>query len=129
MPYLDRCKQREYQRNWIATRRQAFFDGKECKECKSPHVLELHHIDPDQKVSHRIWSWSETRRNTEISKCEILCESCHMEKTIKYCKDRALALPVLHGKASTYRHRACRCLECREAYSVVRREQYLRTGT
>ncbi len=81
MPYADKRQQRDYQREWIAKRRASYFEGKVCALCASPHPTVLDHIDPFQKVSHRIWSWSQERREAELAKCQPLCVDCHKEKT------------------------------------------------
>ena len=81
-------KKREYQREWVAKRRATFFADKCCAYCGSTKNLELDHIDPSQKVSHSIWSWSESRRNEELAKCQALCEECHKEKTALFDASR-----------------------------------------
>jgi uncharacterized protein YnzC (UPF0291/DUF896 family) len=43
--------------------------------------LQVDHINNKEKISHRIWSWSEKRRNEELAKCQALCLICHKEKT------------------------------------------------
>lgn len=108
MPYKDKEKQREYQRQWIASRRKAFFENKTCSKCGGLEDLELDHIDPTQKVSHRIWSWSATRRAAEIAKCQILCYPCHLKKTIAMYPDWE------HGTDAMYRKAGCRCPVCKE---------------
>ena len=75
--------QRKFQREWLHTRRDGFFFDKPCEKCGSTVCLELDHINPDEKKSHRIWSWSEERRNEELKKCQILCHWCHKEKSTK----------------------------------------------
>jgi hypothetical protein len=70
-----------YQREWMRRRRAAFFGGKACDTCNSGAALQLHHRDPSQKISHQIWSWSEARRNAELSKCVVLCGACHQQLT------------------------------------------------
>lgn len=81
MPYRDRARQLEYQKNWMRARRAAYFHDKACVKCGSTHRLELDHIDPSTKVSHKIWSWTEVKRLAEIAKCQVLCVLCHREKT------------------------------------------------
>lgn len=72
---------RKYQREWLRKRRSDFFKDKECINCGTVENLQLDHIDPKTKVTHRIWSWSKQRRDTEIAKCQVLCAVCHLEKS------------------------------------------------
>lgn len=64
----------------MQARRDAWFADKYCESCGSLTDLELDHIDPTMKVSHRIWSWSEERRDAEVAKCQVLCHTCHLKK-------------------------------------------------
>jgi 5-methylcytosine-specific restriction endonuclease McrA len=84
----DRETMREYQRNWIAKRRAAYFADKSCVRCGSTDRLELDHIIPEQKTHHAIWSWSESRRLAELEKCQVLCHDCHQEKTSEDRRNR-----------------------------------------
>lgn len=94
MPYKDPIKQAEYQKKWIRKRREEFFADKCCESCLTTENLQLDHIDPKKKLysnSHAIWSYSKEKRDKELSKCQILCEECHKEKTAYdmkygYCK-------------------------------------------
>lgn len=108
MPLKDKQAWLEYQRNWIADRRKAFFAGKCCAKCGSTNRLELDHIDPAQKVSHRIWSWSTKRQSEELAKCQVLCFECHLKKTLSESQTARC------GDASMYR-RGCRCEACKLA--------------
>ena len=49
--------------------------------CWDLDQLEVDHIDPNTKVSHRVWSWSKERRENELAKCQVLCRACHLTKT------------------------------------------------
>lgn len=42
----------------------------------------MDHIDPKEKVSHRIWSWSWERIAIETAKCVVRCTPCHREKSL-----------------------------------------------
>ena len=108
MPCKDRFKRNEYSKKWIRKRRTMFFENKYCVKCGSVKNLELDHVDPTKKTSHKIWSWSKERFNSEIVKCQILCESCHKEKTkLWYFNQRQ------HGR--TWYHYGCRCSICFKA--------------
>lgn len=116
MGYKDKDKQREYLREWMAKRRSEWFEGKVCAHCGGTKELELDHIDPAQKIHHAIWSWRKARREIELSKCQPLCERCHMKKTL------AERPQTDHGKAGMYYGRGCRCDLCKE----YKRRQYER---
>lgn len=85
---------REYQRAWISKRRERWLTSNgPCVKCGSWIRLELDHVDPETKVHHCIWSWSEKRRNEEIQKCQVLCFDCHLAKTTAENKERAITNP------------------------------------
>jgi hypothetical protein len=81
--------------------------------CGSTSSLELDHIDRNTKVTHRIWSWSEARRNEEIAKCQILCEDCHQSKTVQQLSELN-SLELVHGTRRGY-DKGCRCNRCHDA--------------
>jgi hypothetical protein len=115
-------QQREYQRVWIAARRAAWFKDKYCVKCGSIENLENHHLDPSQKISSSVWSWSLEKRDAELAKCEVLCYDCHLVETI-------LQLAKFeHGVRSTYMNHGCRCELCVEAARRHRELQRLKGG-
>ena len=101
---------REYKRRWVAARRAEWMADKSCVQCGTTQSLEVDHIDPTQKVAHRIWSWAIPRRNAELAKCQVLCTEHHKAKT------RADRPMPAHGTISRYGgiHK-CRCNLCRRA--------------
>lgn len=97
--------QRKYQRKWIANRRRAWLAANgPCVKCGGTTKLQVDHIDPNKKDSHRIWSWSLPRREAELAKCQVLCAKCHDLKT------RGVRQ---HGTQAMYRRLGCRCEKCR----------------
>lgn len=110
---------RNYQREWMKKRRATFFNNKKCTKCKSIEKLELDHIDPKKKISHKIWSWSKKRFLVEIVKCQILCEKCHKEKTKLWN-----ILRRKHGR-TMYNH-GCRCEICFKAQQKHNAQRYLK---
>jgi hypothetical protein len=125
MPYKNKTLQQEYQREWTKTKRTAlraaFFSDKSCKQCGCAENLELHHIDPRNKISHRFWLWLEEKRRDEISKCVVLCKTCHQKLHSEQRKR------FVHGLSSTYR-KGCRCEDCRQAqYRTMKRKPALET--
>lgn len=97
MGYKDREQQRAYQREWMARRRAAWFEGKACVDCGATDELEVDHVDPSSKVDHKVWSWSASRREAELSKCEVRCRSCHQMKTVvnRDCSHRLTTQEVI----------------------------------
>src|SRR5262245_53788948 len=81
MPYKDKVKQRAYQAQWMRKRRADYLADKACVVCGSTEDLQIDHIDPSQKIDHRIWSWRKERREAELAKCEVLCHRHHIAKT------------------------------------------------
>lgn len=81
MGYLNKEEQRLYQKEWVKNRRKKFLRNCKCIKCGTEKFLQVDHIDPKKKVDHRIWSWREERITKELSKCQILCRSCHQKKT------------------------------------------------
>lgn len=103
-------KKKIYQNTWMQNRRAQWIEanGSRCKKCGSTESLEVDHVDRKKKNYNpaRIWSLSNTKRATELRKCQVLCRACHREKT-------TLEQRVGHG-ATRYRN-GCRCDICRAA--------------
>lgn len=93
MPYKDPDKQREYQRKWLQKRRQEWLEENgPCIDCGCWDDLEVDHIDPELKDTHRIWSWTKERRDAELAKCVPRCKPCHLQKTVVEHAERNRAL-------------------------------------
>ena len=119
MAYRDKHKQREYQRQWKARRRDQWIaDHGPCANCGSHDDLEVDHLDPKVKDHHisRIWSYRAEVRDAELAKCQVLCNPCHLAKTI----DQRSAV-AQHGTHSKY-NTGCRCRECKKAHATYARE-------
>lgn len=112
MPWLDKSKKHEADRRRVQGRRDAWFADKKCAWCGSTNNLQLDHIDPKSKVGHRVWYWSEERREAELAKCQPLCETCHIEKS------REEQRHLEHGTHSGYSWHGCRCVPCTEAHRL-----------
>lgn len=98
-------------RLWRAGRRNEYLKDKCCVVCGSIDRLEIDHINPDEKISHNIWSWSKDRREAELAKCQVLCFGHHLEKTQKWWESKKV-----HG-LNMYERHGCRCEICRQAKS------------
>lgn len=109
MPYKDKNVQREYNRQWQASRRAEWFFEKVCVRCGGSDSLEIHHEDPLLKISHKVWSWAQERRDEELAKCVVLCHACHKAQHATKC-----------GTTRSYKN-GCRCDDCRRANTLERR--------
>lgn len=115
---------RNYQREWLRKRRDSWLkENGPCVECGSWEKLEVDHKDRTTKVTHAVWSWSKQRREEELAKCQVLCEDCHMKKTIA-----ELRTHPPHGTIARYTnpHYKCRCRLCTDAavgYVVEKRKR------
>jgi hypothetical protein len=107
---------KEYQKNWVKKRRQEWINSNgPCKVCATWENLEVDHIKREDKTMHTasIWSRREEVRNLELSKCQVLCKKCHLEKTL-----REINCPgIIHGTSNGYDHYKCRCDQCKLAKS------------
>ena len=78
-----------YITQWAGARKQAWFrESGPCKNCGSWENLEVDHIDPSQKVTHKVWHWKKEKRDAELKKCQPLCKSCHRKKSYAYFSER-----------------------------------------
>lgn len=116
MAYKNKQKQLEYQVQWMKNRRDSWLsENGPCKNCGSEDNLEVDHINPIEKIDHKVWSWSEIRRREELAKCQVLCKKCHKEKTRNtFLENR------IHGLSNTYKN-GCRCNSCTIAQKLNQR--------
>ena len=100
-------QKREYQRKWMLERRLKGIQilGGECVTCGSKENLQFDHVKPEEKWSHRFWSYNWNKINEELAKCQLLCEDCHKIKTHEFMSDSRN-----HGH-TMYKY-GCRCEIC-----------------
>ena len=111
MGYADPERQRQYQREWTATRKAEWLrTNGPCVDCGSWSDLEVDHVNPAEKVTHHVWSWSEGRRSAELAKCVVRCHPCHAIKTAMH------PLPP-HGTIQRYWSQKAPCRQecCKKA--------------
>ena len=105
-------KKLEYQRRWMAARREEWIQsrGGKCAKCGSTDKLEVDHIDPSDKRWNpsKIWSRNEQDRFDELAKCQVLCFDCHKDKTVSEMPEPS------HGTNTMYNY-GCRCVVCTDA--------------
>lgn len=84
MPYADRELKNRYQREKVARRRAEWFAANgPCVDCGTSEDLRVDHADAKLKVSHRVFTWSASRREAELAKCVVRCHPCHAAKTTR----------------------------------------------
>lgn len=107
MPYKNKEEQIAYQIAWMRKRREAWLnENGPCVLCGSWIDLEVDHRDPATKVTHRVWSWAQSRREEELAKCQALCKACHEEKSAAQHHRRRLSdAEIREIRASDTSHR------------------------
>lgn len=109
MSYKDKAVQSAYQSGYLKGARRAWIETNgPCRVCGSWDDLEMDHIDPKDKTTHRVWSLSRERRTEELKKCQVLCAKCHQQKTTAQ-----LSKPLTHGTTNGYKKHGCRCAACK----------------
>lgn len=112
---------RDYQREWVRRRRDAWMtENGPCRSCGAHENLEIDHIDESTKLFQpsTLWSKRSEVRESELAKCQVLCETCHTAKTRAW--QQARAKPC--GTWQSY-SRGCRCGPCTDAEAAYARER------
>ena len=109
-------KAREYNLARVTERRNLWLArlGGKCAKCGSTEQLEFDHIDPSTKEYHptNLWTRREETVVAELAKCQLLCNSCHIEKS---ADEKRKIRP--HGLLK-YKKEKCRCSVCCSAKSA-----------
>ena len=112
-----RAYMRKYMARFRKNRRAAAIAelGGKCLRCGTQRRLEFDHIDRSTKFKAigRLAHAGDAVFWREVRKCELLCHSCHREKSIE-CGDVRVAQ---HGSHALYK-RGCRCSKCRGFVSL-----------
>ena len=93
-----------------------FLCGK-CSNCRSLNNLEFDHINHISRTRwvNQLLSCSWRRITKELMKCQLLCNSCHLKKTLKDIGKKPWY--ELHGTVTRYKNYNCRCESCRVAHA------------
>ena len=95
----------EHRRNYIARYNLARYNkrmaeaieilGGACVVCGSTEELQLDHLNPSTKKFNvaKLWSTNQENFLNELTKCQLLCFSCHQLKTILWDKKQTLHKP------------------------------------
>lgn len=110
---------RTYKREWMRKRRAEYLADAVCAKCGSTEDIEIHHRDPAQKVSHRIWAWRPEQIVEELAKCDTLCARCHAQHHAALRRSPC-------GTHMSYR-RGCRCEACKKGHADHNRRYHRAT--
>ncbi len=94
--------------------------GGACVFCGQCINLQIDHINPSTKsfVVTMEWDRPWDQIEGELTKCQLLCVSCHKKKTLN---DKGQVSEVdSHGTLSSYRY--CKCKECKQANNKYKQE-------
>lgn len=105
--------------------------GGRCNQCGTEEELEFDHINPATKkyLIGQLLRGSRTRLDEELTKCQLLCRDCHLEKTTFERELEEDARGILHGTVNSYQNKGCRCQECKLAGSIRNRENAIKRLT
>lgn len=69
-------------RRYRQRREMAFYVlGDSCWECGSTSKLEIDHIDSNSRLVRTWWNLAWDKFLIELTKCQVLCQDCHIDKT------------------------------------------------
>ena len=120
MGLKDKKQYNEYMRKYMLERYHKRLKeskdkfGNICSKCENTNQLEFDHIDSSTKTFTivKMWYVSEEKFAKELSKCQLLCKNCHIEKhrSSYHC-----------GTPQRY-WTGCRCSKCTKANTNHNRE-------
>lgn len=94
--------------------------GGSCVECRSTDNLHFDHIDASTKTYDvsgiLLHGWDKVKM--ELEKCQLLCRTCHENKTLVERNSQLSA----HGTLNRYRKYKCRCDTCKKAVAKYKGE-------
>jgi 5-methylcytosine-specific restriction endonuclease McrA len=128
MAFKTKERALEYAREYIRARRTAWIvENGPCNVCGTYIDLEVDHRDPSTKSpklirgnTGKVWYWPASERLEELKKCQVLCKSCHLEKTKKeHTKNPE------HGTRQRW-CKGCRCTPCIKDHKIYNKQVYAR---
>lgn len=102
---------KEYHRKYWYKRRQKIIDylGGLCARCGTSQDLEFDHINPEEKLFDISAKCTLATSKDEIDKCQLLCKSCHLKKTVDEKET------FTHGTQYGFQKIKCNCQLCWDA--------------
>jgi 5-methylcytosine-specific restriction endonuclease McrA len=124
---------KEYIREYRLKRKTLAIEmlGGKCSRCGTIENLHFDHINPQEKTNEIASMFTSKIEDfiLEVRKCQLLCNKCHYEKSIKNGDYLINRKEWSHG-VSGYTNHHCRCDICKEAqskYKAKRRKKGLKT--
>mgnify|MGYP000051748726 CR=1 FL=1 len=116
----------EYQ---VKIRKIREYLGGVCSKCGATTNLHIDHIDHKLKRFTISSSWGRSWKilEPELRKCQLLCKTHHLEKTIEegsLAKGWTTQPRQKHGTVWSYSKYKCRCALCKQAKSKASKQQY-----
>ena len=125
--------QREYQRKYQREKYQRFRAeilqrlGGQCVVCQSTENLYVDHIVASSKKYEVkvLYSRRKEVRETELAKCQLLCQRCHEFKTqvLRENLHTHSKFDGIHGSGYMYTQKKCRCDLCKKWRVLYRKSQ------
>lgn len=124
---MNKEYKKEYTNNYRNKIRREVYSilGDQCAKCSSKENLQIDHIDPKRKSFTIASNWTRKREILleEIRKCQLLCYSCHRQKTsTEEIKPPWNKGQWKHGTRTGYDSKKCRCDLCKKAKSFYRKK-------
>ncbi len=116
MPYQSKEQQSVYMRRRYERQRQFFIEllGRQCRRCRATTRLEIDHIDPATKKVRLGKLFGKRTIVTAVievvEKCQILCRTCHIDKTRREFAGKVK--PINHGTIYAWMKLKCKCETC-----------------
>jgi hypothetical protein len=87
--------------------------GNQCAKCGGDGPFDIDHIDPSTKTINLGTDWYNVGWWEElITRCQLLCKSCHKEKSAQESRVRMLAKGFTHGTTYGWMKTKCKCDLC-----------------
>jgi 5-methylcytosine-specific restriction endonuclease McrA len=101
--------------------------GGKCAQCGTIINLQIDHKDPNKKnfsITDR-WSIAWSKLIIELKLCQLLCHSCHLDKSSheeSFSRGDQHKPKFKHGTVWTYAQYECRCAACKQAKAISRKK-------
>jgi 5-methylcytosine-specific restriction endonuclease McrA len=128
MVVKDRAAYNSYMRQYMRERcrkrrrRAEKMLGGKCVVCGTKSNLDIDHIDPSTKLlgPERLWTSAEEKFLAEIKKCQLLCRTCHNDKTQR--ENGLIKNKGIHGHPMNYARYGCKCSLCKAAWNAYNKK-------